>query len=175
MRNGGNLPSSVNCTPEFTSCLGWWKVTINHMHRDRFRLREAFVEIPHWRRKRHGVCKHVHLSLSQSPPKIQVWTREKTRFWDSPWARLHINVETSSGIKLYAWLLHACSDAACIQGALLFSLWGLSVLFLAQVFLCNQNTPMGVIPILGHIQQPAQSWKLSLQCKHLAKWAEVHL
>lgn len=72
-------------------------------------------------------------------------------------------------------MLHACCDAACILGALLFSLFWQSVLFFSQVFLGILNTLTGVIPILGHIQQPAQYWKLSLQCKHLAKWAEVHL
>lgn len=43
--------------------------------------------------------KHVRLSLPRSPPKTQIWTWKKTRFWDSPWAFLHISVETSAGIS----------------------------------------------------------------------------
>lgn len=66
MRNGENLPSLANCRPGLTSCSGCWRVTIELLHRDRFRLREAFVETPQWKGKRHYVC------LPQSPLKYRL-------------------------------------------------------------------------------------------------------
>lgn len=94
VKNGVILPSSANCRPGLTSCLVWRRVTIELLHRERFRLREEFVEMPQGKRKRYcGV-------FTPESPKIQIWTREETWFWDSPWAFLYINMETSAAIKL---------------------------------------------------------------------------